>query len=295
MFVGIIFLFITAILWDVLGAVISHAAQKKLNLGFIQGAGMIILFLLAIPTYFMEKNAMPLAILITTPICGISNYATFLLMNKAMQCGHNGLTWAMVQSAFISPFLMGILFFNQSCSATRIAGILILLLSMLIMGFYGKNSNQTNSEKKHLWLLYTLGGFIAAGIGQCTANIPSYLLQENSATLLTAFSRTGLGALGTFVAFLIHGIVNKKIYDWHNCIKPTLVMSFTTMLVLFFTFFALDILAANNAGSIAYPMIVGISITLFFIYNAIKLKEKLSISALCGVILCLIGIIIIAI
>ena len=66
------------------------------------------------------------------------------------------------------------------------------------------------------------------------------------------------------------------------------------MLVLFFTFFALDILAANNAGSIAYPIIVGISITLFFIYNAIKLKEKLSIPALCGVIVCLIGIIVIA-
>lgn len=294
MFIGIIFLFITATLWNVLGAVISHSAQKNLNLGFIQGAGMIILFLLAIPTYFIEKNAIPLSILLTTPICGIANYVTFLLMNRAMQCGHNGLTWAMVQSAFISPFLMGILFFNQLYSITRITGIVILLLSMLIMGFYGKNSSSNNCNKKHLWLLYTLGGFFAAGIGQCTANIPSYLLQENSATLLTAFSRTGLGALGTFIAFLIHGIVNRKIYDWHNCIKPTLIMSFTTMLVLFFTFFALDILAANNAGSIAYPIIVGISITLFFIYNAIKLKEKLSIPALCGVIVCLIGIIVIA-
>ena len=245
--------------------------------------------------HFIAKNAIPLPVLLTVPLCGISNYATFLLMNKAMQHGHNGLTWAMVQSAFISPFLMGILFFDQQCSATMIAGIVILLLSMLIMGFYGKSSCQEESGKSHVWILYTIGGFLAAGIGQCTANIPSYFLQGTPDDLLTVFSRTGLSALGTFAAFLIHGIFNRKIYDGHNCLKSSLIMSLATLLVLFFTFFSLDILAANNAGTIAYPMIVGISIVLFFIYNAIRLREKLSIPALCGVMRCLAGIVVIAI
>ena len=295
MFVGIIFVVITAIFWDVLGAVISHSAQKKLNLGFIQGAGMIVLFFLALPAYFIAENSVPLPVLLTVPLCGVANYATFLLMNKAMQRGHNGLTWAMVQSAFILPFLMGILFFHQKCSKTMVAGIFILLLSMLLMGFYGKGGSRKENGKNYLWLLYTLGGFLAAGIGQCTANIPSYFLQENPNNLLTVFSRTGLSALGTFAAFLLHGMVNRKIYDGHNCLKSSLVMSLATLLVLFFTFFSLDILAANNAGTIAYPMLVGVSIVLFFLYNAIRLKEKLSFPALCGVVLCLTGIVVIAI
>ena len=53
-------------------------------------------------------------------------------------------------------------------------------------------------------------------------------------------------------------------------------------------------LAKCNAGAIAYPMIVGISIAIFMIYTSIRLKEKLSFPALCGVLLCLAGIVVIA-
>ena len=71
-------------------------------------------------------------------------------------------------------------------------------------------------------------------------------------------------------------------------------MTIATVLSLIFTFIGLDKLAACKAGAIAYPMIVGISIAIFMTYTAIRLKERLSIPALCAVLLCLAGIVVIA-
>lgn len=295
MITGIMFLFIAATLWLVLGVVISHAAQKNLNLGFIQGAGMLVVMLLTLPIYFLTKMPVSLPVLIAVPIGGMANYTTFILMNKAMQHGPNGLIWAMVQSAFVLPFLMGICFFNVPCSATRICGIIMLLLSMFLMGFFGKGNEKKDGKRNYLWIFYTLISFLIAGVTQCAANIPSYLIKEDSSSLLTVLFRTGLIAGGIFAAFLIHGLIDRKNYNGRGCALSSVIMTLALMLSLVFTFFGLDSLAACNAGAIAYPMVVGISIVLFLIYTAIKLREKLSFPTLCGVLLCLGGIIVIAI
>ena len=294
MAIGILFLTITAVMWVILGAVISHAAQKNLNLGFIQGAGAIVLAALTLPLYFLKGMSVPTPVLIAVPISGIGNYLTFLLMNKAMQKGPNGLVWAMIQSAFALPFLMGILFFGVPCPKTRIAGLVILILAMILMGVFGKNDNETGKKRSYIWIFYTVIGFLVAGATQCCANIPSYLIKEDSGGILTALFRSGLSSGGIFATFFVHGLVNKEIFKGKGCSGSTIVMTVATALSLIFTFIGLDRLAACNAGAIAYPMIVGISIAVFMVYTSIRLKEKLSIPALIGVLLCLAGIVTIA-
>ena len=294
MAVGILFLAITAIMWVILGAVISHAAQKNLNLGFIQGAGAIVLAALTIPIYFLKDMSVPPAVLIAVPLSGIGNYMTFILMNKAMQKGPNGLVWAMIQSAFALPFLMGIFVFHVPCPKTRIIGIILLLLAMILMGVFGKGTEKKEEKRNYIWIVYTLLGFLVAGATQSCANIPSYLIKEEASGILTALFRAGLSSGGIFATFFAHGLIDRKIFQWKNCIGSTVVMTIATVLSLVFTFIGLDRLAQHNAGAIAYPMIVGISIAIFMIYTSIKLKERLSFPALCGVLLCLSGIVVIA-
>ena len=294
MLVGIIFLVLTAITWVVLGAVISNAAQRGLNLGFIQGAGAIVFALLALPLYFFAKISVPYQVLIAVSLAGVGNYTTFLLMNKAMQKGPNGLVWAMIQSAFVVPFLMGVIFFKVPCPTSRIIGLVMLVAAMVLMGVFGKNDDSKDEKRNYIWIVYTILGFIVAGATQSCANIPSYLIKEESGGLLTAMFRAGLCSGGIFATFFVHGLVNKKIFEWKGCIGSTVVMTLATVLALFFVFIGLDRLAAHNAGSIAYPMIVGISIAIFMVYTSIRLKEKLSLPALLGVLLCLAGIVVIA-
>ena len=294
MAIGIIFLFITAIMWVILGAVISHAAQRNLNLGFIQGAGAIILAAVTLPLYFLTDMSVPKQVLIAVPLSGIGNYMTFILMNKAMQKGPNGLVWAMIQSAFVLPFLMGIIFFNVPCPKTRIIGLIMLVLAMIIMGVFGKKEESKGEKRSYIWIVFTVLGFLVAGATQSCANLPSYLIKEEAGGILTALFRAGLSSGGIFATFFVHGLIDKKIFQWKDCINSTIVMTIATVLSLVFTFIGLDRLAKCNAGAIAYPMIVGISIAIFMIYTAIRLKEKLSFPALCGVLLCLGGIVVIA-
>lgn len=294
MAIGILFLFITAIVWVILGAVISHAANKNLNLGFIQGAGAIVLAALTLPIYFLKDLSVPPIVLISVSLSGLGNYLTFILMNKAMQKGPNGLVWAMIQSAFALPFLMGILVFNVPCPATRIFGLIFLIAAMILMGLFGKGNEKSDKKRNYTWLLYTILGFFVAGLTQCGANIPSYLIKGEDAGIWTALFRAGISSGGIFTAFFLHGLIDHKTFNGKGCGKSTVIMTISIILSLVFTFIGLDRLAKYNAGAIAYPMIVGISIAIFMIYTAIRLKEKLSFPALCGVLLCLAGIVVIA-
>ena len=294
MLIGILFVTITAIMWVILGAVISHAAQKNLNLGFIQGARAIVLAALTLPLYFVKGVTVPTVVLISISLSGIGNYLAFILMNKAMQKGPNGLVWAMTQSAFALPFLMGIIFFKVPCPATRIPGFVMLILAMIFMGVFGKRNENGEGKRGYIWIIYSLLGFLVAGATQCCANIPSYLIKEDSAGILTALFRAGLSSGWIFLTFFAHGLINKQIFCGKGCRNSTILMTVATVLSLVFTFIGLDRLAACNAGAIAYPMIVGISIAIFMIYTAIRLKEKLSLPALVGVIQCLAGIVAIA-
>lgn len=295
MAIGILFLVFTAIVWVVLGAVVSYAANKNLNLGFIQGAGAIVLAVLTLPIYFLKDLSVPPIVLISVFLSGLGNYMAFILMNKAMQKGPNGLVWAMIQSAFALPFLMGILVFKVPCPATRTAGLIFLIAAMILMGVFGKNDKNGNEKHGAVWILFSVLGFLVAGATQCCANIPSYLIKGDDSGIWTALFRAGLSSAGIFTAFFVHGLIKRETFNGKGCGKSTVIMTISIVLSLVFTFIGLDRLAKYNAGAIAYPMIVGISIAIFMIYTAIRLKEKLSFPALCGVLLCLAGIIVIAI
>ena len=294
MSMGILFMTITAFWWVVLGAVISNAAQKNLNLSFIQGGSAILIMLVTLPLYFFAGIDIPLPVLIALPVSGLCNYATFIFMNKAMQTGPNGLIWAMVQSAFVMPFLMGVLFFGVPCSVTRVIGLFLILAAMVMMGLVG-NSKGSAGTGKMAWILFALTSYLLAGITQCSANLPSYILPPGNSNLLNVLFRVGLGSSGFFFGYIFHGMINRKAYGWNGCMPSTLIMAVTTIASMLFTFFGLDFLAQNNAGAIGYPIVVGVSIAVFMVYTAIKLKEKLSFSTLCSVLLCLAGIIVISI
>ena len=292
--IGLLFMAITAVWWVVLGAIISNSAKKNLNLGFIQGGGAILTMILTFPLYFIADINIPLAVLIALPVSGFTNYYAFQAMNNAMKTGPNGMIWAMVQSAFVMPFLMGVIFFGVPCSVTRIIGLLIILASMVLMGLFGQ-SNQTAGGKKYVWIAITVAAYVLAGVTQCAANIPSYLIPQSSGTsLCDLFFRVGLNSSGFFLAYLVNCATDRKVCNCKGCIPGALLMTITTVLSMFCTFVGLDRLAKCNAGAIGYPVTVGLSIVFFMIYTAIRLKEKISFAAAFSILVCLAGIAVIS-
>ena len=291
---GILLMVITAVWWVILGAIISNSAKKNLNLAFIQGGGAVVTMLLTLPIYFIGSLKIPVAVLVAVPLSGFLNFFAFDLMNRAMKTGPNGMIWAMIQSAFVLPFLMGVIFFDVPCPFTRIIGLVLILAAMVLMGIFGQ-SNEVSGEKKYVWVFITVIAYLFAGLTQCSVNLPSYLISNSGGTtLLNVLFRMGLSSSGFFIGYLVNGIGDRSKYSWKGCIPSTILMTLTVILSLFTTFIGLDRLAKYNIGSIGFPVVVGTSIVFFTIYTSIQLKEKLSPSGIFSILLCLAGIVVIS-
>lgn len=291
---GICYLVLTGVLWVILGAVIGRAGKENQNLSFIQGGSALVIMALTLPWIFFSGSALPVILLFLLPAAGISNYFTFILMAKAMKNGPNGLVWAMIQCAFVMPFLMGIIVFSVPAAWTRVTGIILLLTAMILMGLYGKRSNESAGKGEWGWLLCTAGAFLFSAAGQCCANLPSYLIPDGAMDHAMRIFRTGLSSCGIAGIWLFRGCFDRKIFDCRNCFTGLILMASTTLVATWCIYTGLDKMANAGAGAIGYPVTMGATITAFQIYSRIFLKEKITLPIAGCIALCVTAIVLIS-
>ena len=293
MFWGILLLVLTGVIWVGIGAVVDASAKKGSSLDFVQGMAALLTMLIgSVVWFFGDSSVHPLTLAIL-PAAGVINYVVFVIAKRAMACGPSGLTWAIMQSSFVMPFLMGVLFFGVPCSLLRGIGIVILFASMFFMGGGAKIPANTNGKnaKKSTWIFYTLLAFLAAGICQCCSNMPSYFIKESSCGLDNLLFRSGINSTGAFLCFLLSPVWNKNAWNPKNCFASAGLFFASALTALCCLYKGLDLLAAREAGAIGYPIAMGSTITAFLFYSAWQLKEQLTKTALLGVFLCLCGIV----
>ncbi|MEG1980450.1 MAG: hypothetical protein RR060_06960, partial [Victivallaceae bacterium] len=143
--IGISLLVLTGISWVGTGAVISNAAKKSIDIGSIQFFSALIMTTVSAALLilgFWPSSASNQAIFITggaVMLSGFINYIILLAMGKAMSLGPNGIVWAIIQSAFIFPFMMGIFCFEVPVNTMRLVGLLLIICSVACYGL-GKNA-----------------------------------------------------------------------------------------------------------------------------------------------------------
>ena len=291
MVIGIFLLVCTSILWVVQGAVISTAAEKKLNLSAIQTFAALIIMCFTLP--FIAVAGVPdrLTFLALT-VAGFANCGAYQFMNLAMKNGPHGMTWAISQSAFAVPFLMGITVFDVPCSAIRGISLVMLAASMIIMGIFGKKDDSGHPGEKIKWAVFCLCAYIVIGISQCGGSLPSYFITDSGNTTAYVLLRVGILSIGICAG----GLFNLAFFDRIPVCKPgfavhTLLLTAAMIAASLLAFKAFDLIAGAGAGAISYPIVTGLSIAFFFIYTAIKLKEHPSAPAIAGILMCLAGII----
>ena len=212
-------------------------------------------------------------------------------MNKAMKLGPNGLIWAMFQSAFVIPFIMGIIMFSVPCSKVRLAGLLLLLFSTVLMGISGQKKTPESSGKKNSkWLYFTVIGFFLTGLDQAGNNLPSYFIKEEAFGFCGLMARSGLCGTGFAAAWIVHALFYKENCWGRNCMLDTFLMTGSIVGATICLFYGLDKMASIGAGAIGYPLATGVTIAAFQIYTAVVLKERLSWLGVSSILLCLTGI-----
>ena len=298
MLLGIIFLVMTGLIWIGPGAVISNSAKKGLSLDYILGMTAVVTMCLAIPVFFFGNSRVHPVTWIALPVSGIVNYLCFIVARAAMKRGPSGLTWAILQSAFIMPFLMGVIFFNVPCSVWRWLGLGVMVAAMYLMGRGGQAEEKEQEPKEHspksVWLFYTFLAFAAAGFSQCAFTLPSYFIIEQNGGISNMIFRAGINSIGAFLIFLFAPLWNKKCFNAKGTLWSILLITLTSLCGILTLLTGLDTLVAHGAGAIGYPISLGSNIAAFLIYTAVRFKERLSFPAAAGVGCCLAGIILLA-
>lgn len=286
------------------GIVSSNAAKKSLNLGLIQGVASVFLailtFALAGGKILWTGSGHEIWINFFVFLAGAGNFVVFLLLERAMRYGHNGLIWSIVNSALIFPFLMGIVIFGVEASVCRWLGAAAIVAGIFTAKMKksggGTTEEKGNDNSNRACMLWTLAAFLMAGITQSSVNIPSYLDGIGNISNLQKGFVMQLGMIAAAAATLPFMLDLKELKrDW----KPTVGMSLflTVMNGLFlcvFLYSSCDLLKEAGAGAIAYPVIVGVTITAFSLYSVTVLKEKLSVMTVVSTILTVCGVVMVA-
>ena len=224
-------------------------------------------------------------------ICGIANYFQLDLMSRAMQKGPNGIIWSIIQSGFIFPFFMGVVFFGVELTVQRMGGLISLLGALVLFGI-GKNTVSESS-----WKLPAFGAFLMTGLSQMLSNLPSYFPESKDVTSIWRTAAFAVGIiLGAVLAELPRGkqfirelgTHFRSLAVWRNSLLLEVPEMVTSYLLLYP---GMDILSRAGIGSVAYPVMVGSCIIFFELFSVLILREKRQLAQWIALALCLLGVV----
>ena len=224
-------------------------------------------------------------------VCGIVNYFQLDFMSRAMQKGPNGIIWSIIQSGFIFPFFMGVIFFGVKLNLLRTGGLISLLAALALFGTGRKTASEGN------WKLPAFAAFAMTGISQMLSNLPSYFPEAQAVSSIwrTAAFSVGLCFGAVFLElpkgkqfFTELGGHFRRLEVWRNCFMLEIPEMASSYLLLYP---GMDILSRAGIGSVAYPVMVGSCIIFFEIFSIVVLREKRRPVQWLALVLCLLGVV----
>lgn len=278
MLFGITAMILVGASWTVCGYVMGRAPKEKVDIPtllFFSMSTMLLLSLITGPVQGFPQTTLRgiMIVALSQILSGFFNFWQLEWMSKAMQKGNNGIVWSIVQSGFIFPFFMGIIFFSVPLTFLRLLAFLAALLSVALFGIAqgGKGSRV---------LLIAFAAFFMTGISQSLSNLPSYFPE---AECVSSIWRTA-GVSGGFLLGVLF-CKYRQIPEFFRTI-PAAACNFKiwkyTFLMVGLEIFAhylllfpgMDSLSKAGAGAIAYPLMVCSCLLVFDLISLFILKEK---------------------
>ncbi len=280
--------------WTIYGYLMGKAPKENIRISCLMilaaALATLVSFLVGVIQGFPQADGQTLLFVLGTQfVCGVFNYLQLELMSRAMQKGPNGIIWSVMQSGFIFPFLMGVVFFSVPLTTVRIMGITAMLIALPLFGG-GKHG-----EKYGKWKLLTFFAFLTTGLTQSLCNLPSYF---PASEVVSSVWRTTAFSAGMCVGGLLFELPRGKAFlqdmkahlhrgrVWYNCGLLEIPELFSSFCLIYP---GMDLLSRLGIGSIAYPLMVGSCIIFFELFAITILREKRQFLQWLALFLCLAG------
>ena len=147
MSLGLVFL--TGLLWMLVGILVSRITRLKLDFmatATVSGLAITTAAWLIFPDFVaLRSGEVPrLGVLILVMlVAGVFAPLGMLSMQKGMRMGNHGVVWTIGQSAMLIPFLFGVLIMRETVSVLQIVGMAAITIAFLIFG------REKAVQKKH--------------------------------------------------------------------------------------------------------------------------------------------------
>lgn len=295
---GIIAMIIVGSSWCLIGFVMGDAPKHNIDPGFIQFLGSIVSVIIGVSIMFATDSLptnVPARVL--WPALGalflgsLLNFFMLQIMSYAMQRGPNGIIWAIIQSALISPAVCSYLIFKQVLSSYQIIGICLIVIALILFSFAKDNSNKGNG-----WKLPTAVCFILVSIQQNLTTAPSYYPDTQAISSIVRALASAFGILIPSLIFMIRKVCAGHINELKTTMKNPVLWKYVIALQGFTLLFAytlfypgFDAMSNYGASGMCYPMMVGSCIISFTLTSVLILKEKLVKIQFFALIFCILG------
>ena len=299
-FGGFLMVSVAGFLWIAIGIAVSKCSARGWDYNIVQGLtylGAIFICAAVVGGKSIVTGTFEFSLFgfLMCSLAGVSNFYIYVFTAKAMKRGPNGLVWGIMQSGLIGTFLMGMIFFGEKPSLLRVAGALLILGGVLVMGL-AKDRKSSSGGQGKTWLLFSLLAMLLSMITQCCNTLPSYFpeIGENGASVRTLGMYCG-GLLG-FAVTTLPGLVRKRNFgrrsEWMTA-GILIILNTSASLVFFYR--GLDMLAKTGRAGLGYPLSIGVCVIGFSLYSLLILKEKLARLSMAGLGAVCIGIIAVSI
>ncbi len=286
---GIALTLATGVIWGLVGIVYSKAAEKPDGFRLFLAVSSLF-FALVIWGTAPPVGAPSLSVLTIAAImvpAGIMSQLGFLALREAMRRGGHGVSWGIAQSAMLCPFVGGVLFFGEPLSAWRAVGMALLLGALIPLASASRSSSVTG--RRNAFLGFAFLAFALIGLQQTLTLIPNQLSEIGNAALSWRIPLFSLCGLGWFIPALV-----RRESGFRSILPLALLYGALVAAGQWTVFRAIDLLSGVGAAGIAYPLAIGASLALFFLYSEWVRKEKNGFMGACGILLAVLGMILLA-
>lgn len=293
--IGLILTLTTGLIWGLVGVVFYHAVRKKIEYASLMFVASLVSMIAAWAlrcdytkiTFSGNEEVIGKLLLVMGGVALLSSIG-FWLMRQAMQSGHSGVAWAMVQAAMVIPALAAILFFGETLTFFKIAGLFVIVSSIVAFSF--SKENKQESKHRHAWLWFALIAFLLVGVSQFLSTFPSYWEEWDESVDL----RLPLQMTFTFLIFSIYLLATRQKVN-KVAIRPGLLYAVVVFIGQVFLYLSIDRMALAESISLVYPVAIGTCVVSFSLYSVIIIKEKSSRYIVLGLLGVAIGIVLMAI
>ncbi len=297
MFTGLLLTLVVGLIWVLVGVVLTRVAATGTSvIGFYMigcwlAAGFSWVFLVDWPVLRagIPDRAGELAVWLG--IAGTLNSLGQLLLVKAMNAGHKGVSWAMVQIAMLIPFLSALFFWQERLTLVGMAGITMLLLAIALLSRgRGVQIGESATVPVWKWLCFVLGALLLIGSSQACQAVPSHWAGwQDAGQLRVCLLATGGAVANTVWVLLMRQRITLP------AIRYGALWAILAVFSYLFLFRALDHLTQAGMSCFVFPIGQATCMIGFALYSAWRLKEVFNLTVRCGLGCCLTGILLMAI